>query len=160
MSRFPEPSTRVFRTGLLDSPFEELDKARCVALFSDYGRGFKTKIMDAYHAKAYVLLTPGLYSRLPEEVLPFCMPVRHDSVEDFANALTRCLAPFPEVDINDKLRARAFRELDQVLGIDEQAIEAEVSTNGDESARKTTNRLQQIAPHRTLARSPETEPYA
>jgi hypothetical protein len=108
--------SRVKRLGLLASPREALRRARAVALLSDFGRGFKTKILDAALSRAYVLVTPGLHRRLPPEVLPFCFPVRPESADDFARALDLCRAPFPAGDPNAALRDRSFRSMDAALG--------------------------------------------
>jgi hypothetical protein len=108
-------SSRIRKTGKLETPFDLLCRARAVAILSDYGRGFKTKILDAIQAKAYVLVTPGLYRRLPEEVLPFCISVRNGSVESFEQALNRCLAPYPALDANKILRDQAFQNMDKAL---------------------------------------------
>ncbi len=108
---------RVEAVGLLDSPFEELHRSRAMALLSDRGRGFKTKILDAFYARAYVLMTPRIYRRLPEEVRPICLPVRAGSPQDFLAALERCREPYPDVPVNELLRDRAFRALDEAFGI-------------------------------------------
>ncbi len=105
----------VRKTGRLESPHDMLCRARAVAILSDYGRGFKTKILEAIHAKAYVLVTPGLYKRLPEEVLPFCIPVRKRSVDSFKQALEKCVAPYPNLDPNKILRDQAFSNMDKAL---------------------------------------------
>lgn len=106
---------RIQTTGLLKSPFEVLDRARAVAVLSDYGRGIKTKIIEAIHARAYVLVTPGLYKRLPEELKPFCFAVPKGSVEAFAGALARCSKPYPKHDPNALLKKRFFKGFDLVL---------------------------------------------
>lgn len=108
-------SPRVRKTGKLETPHDLLSRARAVAILSDYGRGFKTKILEAIQAKAYVLVTPGLYKRLPEEVFPFCIPVMHGSVDSFKQALNQCLAPYPVLDANKILRDQAFQNMDKAL---------------------------------------------
>lgn len=128
---------RVEAVGLLDSPFEELHRSRVMALLSDRGRGFKTKILDAYFARAYVLMTPKIHRRLPEEVRPICIPVRARSVEDLLAALDRCREPYPDVPINDLLRDRAFRVLDEAFGITHEP-DPTPSTPAEESIQVTT----------------------
>ena len=101
--------------GVLDSPFEVIHRARAVAILSDYGRGFKTKIIEAIHARAYVLVTPSLLKRLPREVLPYCISVRKNSEEDFQRALDRCMEPYPGGDPNSAFRARAFEAMSGIF---------------------------------------------
>jgi hypothetical protein len=115
----PEPSSplpRLIATGVLESPFELLARARAMALLSDYGLGFKTKILDAVLQKCFVLITPGLYSRLPEILRPFCIMVDPARPDSFRRALAACSQPFPVADANASLRAQAFAALDIALG--------------------------------------------
>lgn len=108
---------RVTRTGLLETPFKVLAESRAMALLSEYGFGFKTKLLDAIHYKCYVLVTKGLYRRLPAEVQPFCIIVETDSAESFKSALERCMEPYPEGDPNDIFRKEAFAALDELLNV-------------------------------------------
>ncbi len=108
---------RIRATGLLDSPYEILAESRAVALLSDYGFGFKTKFLEAVMSQCYVLVTAGMYRRLPPEVRQYCFEVDVNSIESFENALTRCQEPFPDVDVNGQLREIAFSALDTALGI-------------------------------------------
>ncbi len=107
--------SRVHKLGRLDSPFEALAEAKAVAVLSDLGRGFKTKILDGIVAKAFVLVSPRMYKRLPAEVRPLCKSVVLDSPRAFEAALIECEAPFPAVDANELLRDRAFKALDRIL---------------------------------------------
>jgi glycosyltransferase involved in cell wall biosynthesis len=107
--------TRIQATGFLESPFDALVQARAVALLSDYGFGFKTKILDAICCGCWVLVTRGLYARLPEEVKACCLVVRPGSVESFADALEHARAPLPSGDLNERLHKAAFTALDRVL---------------------------------------------
>lgn len=106
---------RVESTGILSSPYDILQQAKAVAILSDYGRGFKTKILEAIAANAYVLMTPKLYARQPEPVRPYCVPVAHGDQAAFERALEHCLEPFPGGDPNKVLRDEAFRALDRNL---------------------------------------------
>lgn len=106
---------RVQPLGLLDSPHALLDGAKAVAVLTDLGRGFKTKILDAVMAGCWVLVTPKLYLRLPDPVKPFCRVVDPASVEDFATTLAECERTSPDGRANEALRRRAFEALDVVL---------------------------------------------
>jgi hypothetical protein len=102
-------------TGLLDSPFTILSESRAVAVLSDFGFGFKTKILDAVLNQCYVLVTKGLYNRLPIAFKPFCFIVDLNKPETFRDALENCLKPFPICDINSILRTQAYAALDDVF---------------------------------------------
>ncbi|MBA2525964.1 MAG: glycosyltransferase [Pyrinomonadaceae bacterium] len=115
--RVLELPERVERTGLLQTPFTILAESRAMALLSEYGFGFKTKLLDAINYKCYVLVPKGLYRRLPVEVQPFCIIVDTGSVDSFRKALERCLEPYPEGDPNDIFRSRAFAALDELLKV-------------------------------------------
>lgn len=106
---------RIHWTGYLESPYEVLAESRAMALLSDYGYGFKTKILEAIMAKAYILMTEGLYKRIPDEVRPYCKPVDIRSVDSFENALEQCKKPYPEGNPNKQFRDQAFAALDEVL---------------------------------------------
>jgi hypothetical protein len=105
---------RVKPTGFLDSPFTLLAESRAVALLSDYGFGFKTKVLDAIQCRCYVLVTRKLYHRLPVEVQPYCIVVEKN-VDSFKGALGKCLQRFPDGNPNDVLRSQAFAALDELL---------------------------------------------
>lgn len=113
------PLPRLKATGLLDSPFDILARSRAMAILSDFGFGFKTKILDAILHKCFVLVTSGLYDRLPEVIRPFCFVVDPADPDTFRRALESCLNPFPNVDANVLLRAQAFAALDKAFdGVD------------------------------------------
>lgn len=88
-----------------------------MAILSDYGFGFKTKILDAILHSCYVLLTPGLYNRLPDVIKQFCLVVDPKDSNAFRRALESCLNPFPEVDANALLRSQAFAALDKAFSL-------------------------------------------
>ncbi len=110
---------RVQRLGLLDSPHALLEGARAVAVLTDLGRGFKTKILDAVMAGCWVLVPRRLYLRLPDPVKPFCRVVDPDSVEDFETKLAECGRTLPYGEANEVLRTCAFDALDAVLALHE-----------------------------------------
>jgi glycosyltransferase involved in cell wall biosynthesis len=106
---------RVRNLGFVDSPFAVLAESRAVALLSDYGFGFKTKILDAVRHGCYTLTTRKLYRRLPAEVRPYCVVVEDESAGAFARALEASLRPYPGGDPNAAFRRQAFAALDEVF---------------------------------------------
>jgi len=111
------PCPRVEVKGFLENPLELLAESRAVALLSDYGFGFKTKLLDAICCGCFLLVKKKLYSRLPPEVQRYCIVIDVRSINSFRDALARCLDPFPPGDPNGALREEAFSALDRVLGV-------------------------------------------
>jgi len=81
---------------------------------SDYGYGFKTKILEAILTRTYVLITPRLRARIPTSLHRYCITV-DPSPSSFAAALDSAMAPFPESDVNQRMRDEAFATLDAAL---------------------------------------------
>ena len=111
------PCPRVEVKGVLENPLELLAESRAVALLSDYGFGFKTKLLEAICCGCMVLVTKKLYARLPRPVKKYCIIVDARSDQSFLEALDRCMEPFPGGDANTALRDEAYAALDTVLGI-------------------------------------------
>ena len=108
---------RLTQTGLLESPFPLLSQSRALAILSDFGFGFKTKILDAILAKNYVLVTGGLFKRLPDMLKQYSIKVNKRSVSTFVAALDQCERLYPPGNPNDTLREQAFQSLDQIMGV-------------------------------------------
>jgi len=104
-------------TGFIDSPFELMLESTAMALLSDYGFGFKTKILEAIEAQCYILLTERLYKRLPELVKPYCLVVNLKIPKSFSQALESAQEPFPVsgTGINEELKTLAFEGLDKAI---------------------------------------------
>lgn len=102
-------------TGYLASPYELLAQSRAMAILSEYGYGFKTKILEAIHTKNYVLMPENLYHRMPDILYPYCIPVDLHSVDSFQAALEKCREPFPESNVNAEFKRLAFDELDDIF---------------------------------------------
>lgn len=101
--------------GFLKSPLPLLCESRALSLISNYGFGFKTKILDALRCNCYVLVTKKLYDRLPEEVIPYCIVVNPRKSQSLQSALDKMERPFPKSSPNEKLKSRAFKALDTIL---------------------------------------------
>ncbi len=108
---------RVQWTGLLDSPYEVLAESKAMALLSDYGYGFKTKILESILTRTRVLLADAQFRRLPEPIRAGCAPVSLTRPGSFAEALERSAEPLDASGLNASLRAHAFSVLDDVFGL-------------------------------------------
>ena len=106
---------RLTRTGFLETPLPLLAQSRALAVLSDFGFGFKTKVLDAILTKNYILVTGGLYKRLPELLKPYCIRLNKKSVSAFKGALDQCEKPYPPGNPNDTLCRQAFQSLDQIF---------------------------------------------
>ena len=114
---------RIQDVGLLQSPMPILSESKAMAILSNYGYGFKTKILEAIMAGCYILLPKGLYGRMPEELQPYCFIVdKPPAGISFRNALSACEEPFPENNINENLRNNAYKVLDNILELQENPI--------------------------------------
>ncbi len=110
-------SPRIEVLGFLDNPLELLAHSRAVALLSDYGFGFKTKLLDALCCGCRLLVTRRLYSRLPAAVQAHAIVVDPRSAASFREALALTLEPPPATDANAELRREAYFALDDIFGI-------------------------------------------
>lgn len=110
--RLPE---RIEATGFVDDINALLARARAMALLSDLGYGFKTKILDAVAHRCRVLVTGGLYRRLPAGFRPYLVVVDPAAPGSLRQALEQSLEPFPSADLNAALRRSAYGVLDEAL---------------------------------------------
>lgn len=112
-----QPDDRFEAAGMLASPGDVLTTSTAVALLSDYGYGFKTKLLEAVVAGNRVFVTPGLRRRLPPEMDSWTVPVDLRRPGSFIEALAAADQPLPAGRPNDLLRARHHRLLDALLGL-------------------------------------------
>ena len=109
-------TSRVKPLGIVDNLYKLTAISRAVAVLSDRGRGFKTKILEAILGNSWVLVNPRLYRRLPEVVRPYCVIVDPDSPFSLDEALARIDSKvWPHGDPNAVLREQADRAMDAVL---------------------------------------------
>jgi hypothetical protein len=101
----------------VETPYELFGPARATLIASDFGYGFKTKILEAIACEAFVICTAGLYRRLPQELLPYCIRFDPRSPETFLDALNQTENDFPPDNPNDLLQASAYREMDRLFGV-------------------------------------------
>ncbi len=106
-------SPDVHRLGVVDDLPGQLRRSAAVAVLSDLGRGFKTKILESIVCGAWVLVTPRLRARLPEQVQPFCVPVDANDSGSVRRALETLRSKPSPVDPNPSLKATAYAALDR-----------------------------------------------
>lgn len=106
---------RVIRLGLMPTLDDVLRRTRLVALLSDFGYGFKTKLLDAIAAGSRVAVTPKLWSRMPRSLDPWVLRVDLDEPGSFAAALEAATAHPPVGDPNRELREQHDATLDALF---------------------------------------------
>ena len=107
---------RVKPLGIVDDLMGLISLSRAVAVLSELGRGFKTKILEAILCKTWVLINPELFKRLPEAVKPYCVVVDLDSPFGFDEAIDRIgRKEWPGGDPNGDMREQAYSALDRAL---------------------------------------------
>lgn len=109
--------SEVETTGMLPDLGAFMNDVLAVAILSPLGYGFKTTIMDAIAAGAFVLLHPTLYRRCPPILRPACIPVADDSMEAVAGAVRALGGDFPLSGINDLMRRQAQEILCRFAGV-------------------------------------------
>jgi hypothetical protein len=107
--------SRIFLTGMLNNPFEILLPSSAVALLSDYGYGFKTKLLDAVICRCHLIVTKGLYNRLPPEVQQYSHVVDLNSAVSFEDALVKSVELIKSEDVNMFFKHQAWAALDECL---------------------------------------------
>ncbi len=107
---------RVKPLGIVDDLLELLVISRAIAVLSELGRGFKTKILEAILCKNWVLVNSTLFKRLPDAVKPYCVVVDLDSAHGFDEALERIQRKeWPGGDPNATLREKNYAAMDRAF---------------------------------------------
>ena len=81
------------------------------------GDGHGGQQYEAIACEAFVICTAGLYRRLPQELLPYCIRFDPRSPKTFLDALNQTENDFPPDNPNDLLQASAYREMDRLFGV-------------------------------------------
>ena len=109
-------STRVKPLGIVDDLMGLLTVSRAVAVLSELGRGFKTKILEAILCGDWILVNATVFSRLPEVVKPYCLVVDLESPFGFDEALERIQRKqWPGGDPNAVLQEQNYAALECAL---------------------------------------------
>lgn len=107
------PNPRIRHLGIVPNPLGVLRGCKALAVLSDYGRGFKTKILDAIICGAWVIVTPRLFRRLPSAVQRYCIVVDPASRGALAAALVDVeQSTWLDGDPNSILRAESYSAMD------------------------------------------------
>jgi glycosyltransferase involved in cell wall biosynthesis len=109
--------SRIERMGFVDDIGHILQRAKAVAVLSNLGFGFKTKIIEAIEFGCIVLVQDVLYKRLPDELRSSCMIVDISDISSITNALNNInlYQDFSGngVIMNNKLKIQMYSKLDE-----------------------------------------------
>lgn len=110
-------SPRVRRLGFVDDILTLLSESFAVAVTSDLGRGFKTKILEAITCGAWVIVSPGLMKRMPDALRPYCAALdRRYSSDGLVEAIDDLSSRrWPAGDPNSILREDSYSALDAAI---------------------------------------------
>lgn len=106
---------RLTYLGVIDDPLTLLREAKALASLSPFGFGFKTKLLDAILCQNYIWVHRKLYTRLEPELKRYAIVVKPNSNDSLERAIVETEKPFPDGDLNQKLKMKSFLVLDRVL---------------------------------------------
>ena len=101
---------KVTELGYLPTPFDAVARSKYVFLHADSGWGFKTKILDALLCDNVLVVSKGMYKKLPKEVRSQALLV--NSFKDLRKALMRGAGQsdvYAGFRLNDSLKKQAIR---------------------------------------------------
>lgn len=110
-------SPRVVHLGMVADLPALTAECFAIAVPSDLGRGFKTKILDAIVCGAWAIVTPALLRRMPEALRPYCAVFDlSDPGRSLASAISELASrKWPPGDPNAALRRQAYGSLDAAI---------------------------------------------
>lgn len=110
-------SPRVRHLGFVADILSLLTDSFAVAVTSDLGRGFKTKILEAIMCGAWVIVPPGLMRRMPEVLKSYCAVIDPKRPGDSLDRAIEELSgrEWPKGDPNTALREEAYQALDAAI---------------------------------------------
>ena len=100
------------KLGFVDDISSLYIKSKSIAVLTKYGYGFKTKILEAAAYGCWSLVPSKNYSRIPNNVKPFCISVDLDSPMSFIEALKLSETNIPDFCLqNDELKSQFYESL-------------------------------------------------
>jgi len=104
------------KVGFLDDIGQFLRDSHAVAILTEYGFGFKTKILEAAAEGCWSLVPEKAMFNIPRGVREFCIPIDISSQESFADALKKCSKKIPDFkDNNENLKLIAHQSISKTL---------------------------------------------
>ena len=101
---------KVKELGYLPTPFDAVARSKYVFLYADSGWGFKTKILDALLCDNVLVVSKGMYRKLPKEVRPQALVV--GGFKDLRRALAESAGKaevYAGFRLNESLKNQATR---------------------------------------------------
>lgn len=110
----------VKQLGFVENIQDLLNKTSAIALLTEYGYGFKTKILEAAAADCWSIVPINVMSSIPLSIKPFCIPVNTACNRSFLNALRQSENPLPNFeDQNNELKSYFTQNMNNILNIEE-----------------------------------------
>lgn len=106
---------RVIFTGIVDDPIKLQRETRVVAVLSDFGFGFKTKILESIENGCLVLVSKKLFDRLPDAIKTGCIRVNIEQPKTFFQGLKKAELSYSKSEVNQFLKGVAFKNLNQAF---------------------------------------------
>ena len=83
-----------------------LKETSAIAVLTEYGYGFKTKVLEAAAEGCWSIIPKDVLDHIPSNVRPFCIPLNTKSSESFIEALNKTKSPLPSFEKqNTELRS-------------------------------------------------------
>jgi glycosyltransferase involved in cell wall biosynthesis len=106
--------------GFVDNIKNLLRTASAIAVLTEYGYGFKTKVLEAAAEGCWSIVPENTIPLIPKNIRPFCIPVNIKSSESFIEALNQAQGPLPSFENqNNKLKSHFIKALNNSLQIEE-----------------------------------------
>jgi hypothetical protein len=110
-------ASNIQKVGFVDDVEKFLRCSAAIAILTEFGFGFKTKILEAAAAGCWSLVPVKTMRFIPDAVKCFCIPVDIGCKKSFDAALTESLRSPPCFeDVNDQLKNRVKKSLVNSLG--------------------------------------------
>jgi len=111
-------SPNIQKVGFVDDVEKFLKCSVAIAILTEYGFGFKTKILEAARAGCWSLVPAKTMQFIPEAVKCFCISVDIGCKKSFDAALSQSLSSTPSfVSVNDHLKNCVKKSLVNSLGL-------------------------------------------
>ncbi len=112
----PNNTINVKQLGFVDNINELLKETSAIAVLTEYGYGFKTKVLEAAAEGCWSIIPKDVLDHIPSNVRPFCIPLNTKSSESFIEALNKTKSPLPSFEKqNTELRSLFTKSMKDCL---------------------------------------------
>ena len=109
-------NVNIEKVGFVKDISKFLSNSNAIAILSEYGFGFKTKILEAASTGCWSLVSEKSLFNIPENVKVFCIPVDIKSTNSFDSALKKSTAKVTEFESHHQsLRKKTLNSIRECL---------------------------------------------